>query len=46
MDVKQALILLEKYFNNKKSQGELSLNGLDLFEAFKIVQQHLEDRGI
>ena len=41
MNMEQPLDLLKKYFSNKRSQGELTLNGEDVLQAFDVLYTSL-----
>lgn len=45
-ELEEKIDLLERYFNNKRSQGVIELNGEDVLEAFDVILAELLKKGL
>ena len=45
-ELEEKIDLLERYFNNKRSQGIIKLNGEDVLEAFDVILAELLKNGL
>lgn len=45
-ELEEKIDLLERYFNNKRSQGIIELNGENVLEAFDVILDELLKKGL
>jgi len=45
-ELEEKIDLLERYFNNKRSQGIIELNGENVLEAFDVILAELLKKGL